>query len=61
VQRACSLELRFDLRSTAGVVEHPLRVVRLHDRGLRGEQRRVETDRVAEIVDRDVNVNRFTT
>jgi len=40
----------------ARIVQHPFRVIRLRHRGLRGKQRRVEADRMIEIIDRDMDM-----
>ena len=45
-----------DREVQSGIVEHPLRVVRLGHRRIRREERAVEADRLVEISDRDVNV-----
>ena len=40
---------RRDRKIHARIVEHPFRVIRLDDRRLRGEQRRIEPDGVADL------------
>src|SRR5260370_33595687 len=43
----------------ARIVEHPFGVVRFHYRWLRGKQRGVKTDRIRNVLDRDVDMHAF--
>src|SRR5262249_50096232 len=53
------LAARRDRKIHARIIEHPFGIVRLHHRGLGGEQRRIESDRILEIFDSDMNMHAF--
>jgi hypothetical protein len=47
---------RRDREIHARVIQHPFRIIGLDHAGLRGEQRRIEADRLFEVFDADMNV-----
>src|SRR6185437_10529440 len=46
-----------DREVDARIIEHPFRIVMLHDGGLRGKERRIKTDRTGKIVDSDMDMH----
>src|SRR2546423_5037568 len=50
---------RGDREIDAGIIEHPFGVVRLYHGGLHGEERRVKSDCIRDVLDCDVDMHAF--